>query len=92
MKKAEREKIIKDCVEEFETTDFPEIYPSGSWKEFMEDVRNLYGIIRRHFGRAESKRITIGYFAETDTTTDFGKTFYNQLCLGFATDALAEVK
>lgn len=87
MKKAEREKIISNCVREYENTNFPEKYPSCSWNQFMEDVRNLYGIIRRHFCRAESKRVAIDYFAETEPTT-----FYQELTLMFAKKALAEVK
>lgn len=87
MKKAEKEKIISDCVREYENTDFPEKYPSCSWNQFMEDVRNLYGIVRRHFGKAKSKQIAIDYFAETEPTS-----FYQELTLMFAKKALAEVK
>ena len=87
MKKAEREKIISDCVREYENTTFPEKYPSGSWKQFMEDVKNLYGIIRRHFGRAESKRITVDYFADIEADT-----FFSSLTLAYTLDALADAK
>ena len=87
MKKAEREKIISECVAEYENTNFPEKYPSGSWKQFMEDVKNLYGIVRRHFGRAESKRITVDYFADTEPST-----FLEKLTLSFTLDALTDAK
>ena len=87
MKKAEREKIISDCVREYENTNFPEKYPSGSWKQFMEDVKNLYGIIRRYFGRAESRKITADYFTTADPNG-----FYESLVFAYTWDALSEVK
>ena len=92
MKKAEKEKIIRKCFAEYESTDFANIYPAGSWKEFRQDVRNLYGIVRGYFGKAEAKRITVDYFAEVDTSTEWGSTFANKLQLAQCQEALAAVK
>ena len=87
MKKEQREKIISECVAEYESTPFTEKYPSGSWKQFREDVKNLYCIVRRYFGRAESRKITADYFTTADPNN-----FYESLVYAYTWDALAEVK
>ena len=47
---------IKECYAEF---DRREVNDDCSWKAYREEVRTLYAIIRRHFGKSAAKKYTI---------------------------------
>ena len=75
MKKAELNKIINECYREFDerpnTDDF-------SWEAYREEVRSLYAIVRRHFGKAAAKKHTVAYFADSAAKSFSEKMLYSE--------------
>ena len=87
MKKAEKQAIIQECINEFERSDTFNA-DDGTWKHFKANVLCYYDILRKHFGKVESKHIAIDYFCEEDTLTEFGKTWTNKMQLAMCQEAL----
>ncbi len=75
MKKYEVDKVIHACYAEF---DKREVNDGFSWEAYRDEVRELYAIVRRHFGKAAAKKHTIAYFPDGTITTFSGKMIYSQ--------------
>lgn len=75
MKKAELNKIINECYREFDERQSSDDF---SWRAYQDEVRELYAIVRRHFGKAAAKKHTIAYFSDGTVTTFSSKMIYSQ--------------
>ena len=75
MKKAELNKIINECYREFDERPNTD---DCSWKAYREEVRTLYAIVRRHFGKAAAKKHTVAYFADSAAKSFSEKMLYSE--------------
>ena len=75
MKKAELNATLDECYREFDERQASDDF---SWKAYQDEVRTLYAIVRRHFGKAAAKKHTIAYFSDGTITTFSGKMIYSQ--------------
>ena len=75
MKKAELNKIINECYREFDERPNTD---DRSWRAYQDEVRELYAIVRRHFGKSAAKKYTVAYFSDGTSTTFSGKMIYSQ--------------
>ena len=75
MKKYEVDKIIHACYAEF---DKREVNYDSSWEAYREEVRSLYAIVRRHFGKAAAKKHTVAYFADSAAKSFSEKMLYSE--------------